>query len=243
MTALAYDPTKIDKPGRYTVAPGLSLIIDKARKSWVFIYVQDHRRKQVTIGFFPRLSLDDAKAKVVELNKAVAEGREIVVKIVPRQPDLFTPDPGPPPALPRPIVVGPASTPFSAASPPTNMRTTMKKITITASDDVILQIAQKAMRIGADFSVETVNDGAPAPPPRHINRPGSGVTAIRTIVDFLDNLQTKIATRPALISILEAKGYAPKTLAGALSRLREQGAVTCSGDNVLLVKPAAEVRG
>ena len=77
LKALAVE--KENTPGTYADGGGLSLIItDTGAKKWELRIAIGGRRRQLGLGIYPVVSLEDARSKATQIRLSVAEGRDVV---------------------------------------------------------------------------------------------------------------------------------------------------------------------
>jgi len=63
------------KPGRHSDGKGLYLLVKKTgRKSWVYMWNQDHRRREMGLGSYPTVSLLKARQKAQRTREMIADG-------------------------------------------------------------------------------------------------------------------------------------------------------------------------
>ena len=64
-------------PGRWSDGRGLILSVkDSGRRSWLFRYTFDGRRREIGIGAFPEVALAEAREKAADLRRIVSAGRD-----------------------------------------------------------------------------------------------------------------------------------------------------------------------
>lgn len=86
MSRLSEDtlPTLAMRPGRYADGDGLSLrVMDARRRYWTYRYTLGRGETELSLGPYPKIGLDEARAKRAELH-AKAHGREINWRLAPR---------------------------------------------------------------------------------------------------------------------------------------------------------------
>ena len=67
--------------GRYSDGGGLYLnVTENGTKSWIFMWVQEKKRREMGLGSYPALTLSKARARAVELREAVSDGRDPIAE-------------------------------------------------------------------------------------------------------------------------------------------------------------------
>lgn len=67
------------RPGTYADGGGLSLIVTETRtKKWELRIAVAGRRRQLGLGVYPRVSLEDARSKANQIRLGASEGRDVV---------------------------------------------------------------------------------------------------------------------------------------------------------------------
>lgn len=65
------------KPGRHSDGKGLYLLVKKTgRKSWVYMWDKDHRRREMGLGGFPDVSLAKAREKAQNAREVIADEQD-----------------------------------------------------------------------------------------------------------------------------------------------------------------------
>jgi hypothetical protein len=59
-----------------TQVSGLALRVSEGRKSWTFHYTLNGKRRRLTFGAYPSISLSSARTHADEAKAAIAEGRD-----------------------------------------------------------------------------------------------------------------------------------------------------------------------
>jgi integrase len=72
---------KESTPGTYADGGGLSLIVtDTGRKKWELRIAVGRRRRQLGLGVYPSVSLEDARSKAMQIRSGASEGRDMVAE-------------------------------------------------------------------------------------------------------------------------------------------------------------------
>ena len=68
-------------PGRHSDGKGLYLLVKKTgRKSWVYMWDKNHRRREMGLGGFPDVSLAKAREKAQIARELIADGQDPIIK-------------------------------------------------------------------------------------------------------------------------------------------------------------------
>ncbi|MDQ6954868.1 MAG: Arm DNA-binding domain-containing protein [Mariprofundaceae bacterium] len=59
---------------KFTVGDGLYLLVNKSGKYWKYAYRFDSKRKEASLGVYPKVSLKQAKTKLLEVKVLLAKG-------------------------------------------------------------------------------------------------------------------------------------------------------------------------
>ncbi|MGH7487847.1 MAG: Arm DNA-binding domain-containing protein, partial [bacterium] len=79
LKALAVE--KQGAPGIYADGGGLSLVVtDTGTKKWELRIAIGGRRRQLGLGVYPGVSLDDARSKATQIRTGASEGRDVVLE-------------------------------------------------------------------------------------------------------------------------------------------------------------------
>ena len=68
-------------PSRHSDGKGLYLLVKKSgRKSWVYMWDKNHRRREMGLGGFPDVTLAKAREKAQIARELIADGQDPIIK-------------------------------------------------------------------------------------------------------------------------------------------------------------------